>query len=103
ATREASAAELELLDTADVDLRSLAARRSSAASALAAAAAGLSAKRRAGVDRLARGVNRLLPQLGLPGGKLLVALAPLAEPAAQGQEGVHFDVQLNVGLEAKPV
>ena len=59
---ETPAAELDLLDTADVDLRSLAARRSSAESALAAAAAALSAKRRGGVDRLARGVNRLLPQ-----------------------------------------
>src|SRR4051794_31847383 len=77
ATRDASAAELELLDTADVDLRALAARRSSAESAFAATAAGLSSNRRGGVDRLARGVNRLLPQLGLPGGKLLVALTPL--------------------------
>jgi DNA repair protein RecN (Recombination protein N) len=103
ATRDASAAELDLLDTADVDLRALAARRSSAESALAAAAVALTAMRRAGVDRLARGVNRLLPQLGLPGGKLIVSLAHLPEPAAHGQETVHFDVQLNVGLEAKPL
>jgi DNA repair protein RecN (Recombination protein N) len=103
ATRDASAAELDLLDTADVDLRALAARRAAAESALAAAAAALSAKRRSGVERLARGVNRLLPQLGLPGGKLVVSLAPLPEVGAHGQETVHFDVQLNVGLEAKPL
>ena len=98
-----SAAELDLLDTADVDLRALGARRAGAESALRAAADALSAKRADAADRLARGVNRLLPQLGLPGGKLLVSLAPLAEPAAHGQESVHFDVQLNVGLEAKPL
>ena len=103
ATRDASAAELELLDTADVDLRALAARRSSAESALAAAADALSAKRRSGVERLARGVNRLLPQLGLPGGKLVVSLTPLPEAAPHGQETAHFDVQLNLGLEAKPL
>jgi DNA repair protein RecN (Recombination protein N) len=32
-----------------------------------------------------------------------VTLTPLAEPAADGQESVQFDVQLNVGLEAKPL
>jgi DNA repair protein RecN (Recombination protein N) len=103
ATRAESAAELDLLDTADVDLRALAARRSATESALRAAAATLSARRAEGADRLARGVNRLLPRLGLPGGKLLVTLTPVAEPAADGQESVQFDVQLNVGLEAKPL
>jgi DNA repair protein RecN (Recombination protein N) len=103
AARNQSAAELDLLDTADVDLRALAARRAAAESALRAAAGTLSAKRADAADRLARGVNRLLPRLGLPGGKLLVSLAALAEPAAHGLESVQFDVQLNAGLEAKPL
>ncbi len=103
ATRDGSAAELDLLDTADVDLRALGTRRAAAETALGAAADVLSAKRADAADRLARGVNRLLPQLGLPGGKLLVSLARLPEPASHGQESVHFDVQLNVGLEAKPL
>jgi DNA repair protein RecN (Recombination protein N) len=103
ATRDASAAELELLDTADVDLRALAARRTAAEAALRAAAGALGSKRTEASDRLARGVNRLLPRLGLPGGKLIVRLTPLAEPASHGQEAVHFDVQLNVGLEPKPL
>jgi DNA repair protein RecN (Recombination protein N) len=103
ATRDASAAELDLLDTADVDLRALAARRATAGAALDGAAAGLTEARQGGMDRLARGVNRLLPQLGLPGGRLLVALAPLAEPGVHGRETVQFEVQLNVGLEAKPL
>jgi DNA repair protein RecN (Recombination protein N) len=103
ATRDQSAAELDLLDTADVDLRALGARRAAAESGLGVAADALSARRAEAADRLARGVNRLLPQLGLPGGKLLVSLARLPEPASHGQEVVHFDVQLNVGLEAKPL
>jgi DNA repair protein RecN (Recombination protein N) len=103
ATHDQSAAELELLDTADVDLRALAARRAASEGALRAAAHALSERRRDAADRLAWGVNRLLPHLGLPGGKLSVGLAPLSEPGAQGQESVQFDVQLNVGLEAKPL
>jgi DNA repair protein RecN (Recombination protein N) len=103
ATRDQSAAELDLLDTADLDLRALAARRATAEGALRAAADALSERRREAADRLARGVSRLLPNLGLPGGKLSVVLAPLGEPAGQGQESVQFDVQLNVGLEAKPL
>jgi len=103
ATRDGSAAELDLLDTADVDLRALAARRAAAESALRAAADALTGRRTDAADRLTRGVTRLLPQLGLPGGKLLASLAPLAEPAAHGQESVHFDVQLNLGLDAKPL
>ncbi|HET7469768.1 MAG TPA: hypothetical protein VFJ81_08845, partial [Gemmatimonadales bacterium] len=103
ATRAESAAELDLLDTADVDLRAIAARRTGAESALAAAAAALSARRGDAADRLARGVNRLLPALGLPGGRFLVSLTALDAPAAHGQEAVAFDVWLNVGLEAKPL
>jgi DNA repair protein RecN (Recombination protein N) len=103
ATREEAAAELELLDTADTDLRALAARRTAAEGALAQAAAALSAKRQEAADRLARGVNRLLPRLGLPGGKLSVVLTPLAEPGVHGQESVQLNVQLNQGLEARPL
>jgi DNA repair protein RecN (Recombination protein N) len=102
-TRDEAAGELDLLDTADTDLRALAARCSAAESALHAAAAALSVCRREAADRLTRGVNRLLPELGLPGGKLSVSLTPLAQPGAHGQEGVQLNVQLNVGLEAKPL
>ena len=103
ATRDEAASELDLLDTADTDLRALGARRSAAESALKSAADGLSTRRRESADRLARAVNRLLPELGLPGGRLLVALAPLPEPGPHGQESIQVNVQLNVGLEAKPL
>ena len=103
ATRDEAAAELDLLDTADTDLRGLAARRSAAEGSLEHASEALSALRRGAADRLARGVNRLLPQLGLPGGKLSVALIPLPEPGPHGRESVQLNVQLNVGLEAKPL
>jgi DNA repair protein RecN (Recombination protein N) len=103
ATRAQAAEELDLLDTADIDLRALAARRAAAEGALRTAADALSARRREAAERLARGVNRLLPQLGLPGGKLSVEMVSLPEAGAHGQESVQLDVQLNVGLEAKPL
>ena len=103
ATRDQAASELELLDTADTDLRALAARRSAAEGALQQASEALSGLRRTAADRLARGVNRILPQLGLPGGKLSVALPALPEPGPHGRESVQLNVQLNVGLEAKPL
>jgi DNA repair protein RecN (Recombination protein N) len=103
ATRNEAAAELDLLDTADTDLRAIAARRTSAQAALEQAAEALSSMRRAAADRLVRGVNRLLPQLGLPGGKLSVVLTPLDEAGANGRESVQLHVQLNVGHEAKPL
>jgi DNA repair protein RecN (Recombination protein N) len=103
ATHDAAAEELDLLETADVDIRSIAARRTVVEAALAAAAESLTAKRGEAAERLVRGVNRLLPKLGIPGGKLHVAFEPLAEPGARGQEDVRFDVQLNVGLDARPL
>lgn len=103
AVRAEGAAELELLDTADTDLRAIGARRNAAEHALRAAADALTAKRRSGADRVARGVGRLLPRLGLPGGKLAVVFTTLPEPSRSGQEGVLFSVQLNVGHEAKPL
>ena len=102
-TRRTAGEELELLDTADTDLRALAARRVAAEAALEAAADALTTKRREGGERLARTVSRLLPDLGLPGGKLGVDLTPLTEPTGHGREAVAFTVRLNVGLEAKPL
>ncbi|HET6798123.1 MAG TPA: DNA repair protein RecN [Gemmatimonadales bacterium] len=103
ATRDEAHAELDLLDTADTDLRALAARRLAAEAALRTAADALSSRRVEAAERLTRGVNRLLPRLGLPGGKLLVELHRLAEPGLRGQESVQFNVQLNQGLDAKPL
>ncbi len=101
--RAQAAAELDVLDTADLDLRALGARRTAAQAALGAVAERLTARRRDAAERLARAVNRWLPRLGLAGGKFGVELAPLAEPLATGAEQVAFTVRLNVGHEARPL
>ncbi len=103
AARTGAASELDLLDTADLDLRQLAARRVTAEAACQAAADALSARRREAGTRLARAVTRLLPDLGLPGGKLEVELAPLGRIDALGQESITFTIRLNAGLEPRPL
>ena len=102
-TRAEAARELDLLDTADLDLRQFGARRVGAEGACRAAAEALGGKRREAAGRLARATTRLLPRLGLVGGKFEVSLAPLDRIEALGQESVQFQVQLNQGLEARPL
>ncbi len=102
-TRRAAGEELDLLDTADFDLRAMAARRAALHLAVVAAAAALTAKRAAAADRLTRGVSKLLPKLGLPGGRLGVEQKPLPEPTRQGAESVQFVVQLNAGMDERPL
>ena len=99
--QQQAAAELELLDTADLDLRQLAARRVAAEGAAEAAANALTTRRTDGAGRLARAVSKLLPGLGLPGGKLDIALEPLGRIEALGQESVTFVVRLNAGMEPR--
>ncbi len=50
-----------------------------------------------------RAVTRLLPRLGLEGGRLAVALEPLERITAQGAESVALMVRLNTGLDARPL
>jgi len=103
ATRDRSAHELDLLDTADLDLRQIAGQREAAAVEFARACTALSAKRRHGAGRLAQAVNEILPALGMPGGRFEANLSLLPSPQGGGAEGVVFHVQLNVGMEPRPL
>jgi DNA repair protein RecN (Recombination protein N) len=103
ATRDRSARELDLLDTADLDLRQIAEQRATAADEFTRACAALSGKRAAGAERLEKAVDDLLPALGMPGGEFAVRLQPRTTHHAHGAEDVSFDVALNVGMEARPL
>jgi DNA repair protein RecN (Recombination protein N) len=98
--REAKA-ELDLIDTASLDLRALDERVRAAEEALARAAQALTRKRTAAARALAAAVEQRLPDLGMPDGKFLVQLTPRAAPAATGAEEVEFRVALNVGHDAR--
>src|SRR5258705_1342708 len=67
AARDTAARELELLDTADLDLRNIAADREQSAAEFKRATEALSAKRVAGGKKLAPAANKVLATLGLGG------------------------------------
>lgn len=99
----AAKAELEVLDTAALDLKGLAERERAARAQLDAQAARLTRLRRRAATRLAGEVDALLPGLGLPDGRFLVDLHPLDDVGATGAEAVAFHVALNVGLDPRPL
>src|SRR5256885_12082693 len=103
AARDSAARELELLDTADLDLRTIADERAKAAAEFARATAALTTKRTAGAKKLARAVNKILPALGMPGGRFGANLSPLPSPTVSGAETVTFEVELNPGLGRRPL
>ncbi|MFI5310549.1 MAG: DNA repair protein RecN [Gemmatimonadales bacterium] len=102
-TGRAARAELDLLDTATLDLRSLEERAQAAERALGAAARALSAKRTSAAAKLAKAVEARLPELGMSDGRFFVELRERAELGATGAEDVEYRVALNVGHEARPL
>src|SRR5467141_2563916 len=96
-------AELELLDTADLDLRNIATDRAKAAEEFSRACTALTEKRTAGAKKLARAINKILPALGMPGGRFGANLSPLPSPTRSGAETVTFEVELNPGLGQRPL
>src|SRR5574341_288926 len=103
ATRDASARELDLLDSADFDLRTLSEQRGAAAADFTRACAALSAKRAVGAAKLGQAVNQLLPMLGLPGGRFDVDRSPLPAPRGDGAETIAFRIRVNQGLDPRPL
>ena len=103
AARDTAARELELLDTADLDLRNIAADREKAADEFNRATGALTTKRTAGAKKLARTINKLLPALGMEGGRFSAELLPRTTHHAHGAEDVVFQVKLNEGLESRPL
>ena len=95
--------ELDLLDTAGLDLRALQARETEAAAALAGRAKSLSAKRRDGARRLAAAVDAILPELGMPDGRFQVQIVGVDPVGPNGAEDVEFRVALNVGHDMRPL
>ncbi|MFN0098895.1 MAG: DNA repair protein RecN [Gemmatimonadaceae bacterium] len=96
-------AELDLLDTAGLDLRGLESRVQAAESEYRDCAAKLSAKRAKAAKALAGAVEKRLPDLGMPDGRFLVQLTTRTEASSQGAEEVEFRVALNLGHEARPL
>jgi DNA repair protein RecN (Recombination protein N) len=93
--------ELELVDSAGIDLRQLQAREAELRGRLESLAAQLTARRSEAAAHLGAAVDENLPPLGMPDGRFTVRLVPTPEITAGGAETVEFCVALNVGHEAR--
>ncbi|HVX39860.1 MAG TPA: DNA repair protein RecN [Gemmatimonadaceae bacterium] len=98
---EEARAELELVDSAGLDIRQLETGERQARERLNDAANALTELRRTGAERLGRAVDEVLPELGMPDGRFSVSLRPCEEIGAAGAEDVEFCVALNVGHEPR--
>ena len=95
--------ELDLLDTAAIDLRGLEAREATATRDLETRAKTLTARRQEAARGLAHAVGEILPQVGMTDGRFFVELVRLDAIGAYGAEDVEFRVALNVGHDARPL
>ncbi len=100
-TAHRARAELDLVDSAAFDIRQLHEREKAASDRVAEVAATLTGLRTAAADRLARAVDQVLPDLGIPDGRFTAALLPRADVGAAGAEDIEFRVALNVGHDAR--
>lgn len=100
---ERARAELDLVDTADLDLRQLEHRRRDITERLSEEAARLTARRSDAAVSLAAAVDQLLPELGMADGQAQIVLLTRDEIAASGAEDVEFRVALNKGHHARPL
>jgi DNA repair protein RecN (Recombination protein N) len=101
ATGERTRSELDLVDSAAIDLRQLQLREKDARARLTALAADLTKRRAEGAAKLGTAVDQNLPALGMPDGRFTVRLVPLADVTSAGAEAVEFCVALNIGHEAR--
>jgi len=94
-------AELDLVDSAGLDIKQLENREREARADLIEKTKRLTALRVAAAERLARAVDETLPDLGMADGHFAVSLNPVGEISAAGAEDVEFCVALNVGHEPR--
>jgi DNA repair protein RecN (Recombination protein N) len=102
-TAEEARAELAAIDGADWEIEALRRRRTEVESDLASSAAALTDSRRAAAGRLEAEVDRILPELGMEGGRFQIALVSLPSTGPHGNEEVEFRVALNRGFDPKPI
>jgi DNA repair protein RecN (Recombination protein N) len=95
--------ELELLDTAGLDIRGLKERESAADMRLKEYAVHLTSKRSDAARRLAAAIEQVFPELGMPDGKFAASLVQLESIGPGGAEDVEFRVALNVGHDMRPL
>jgi DNA repair protein RecN (Recombination protein N) len=102
-TLESARNELALLDDSSWEAAELEKKRASAEAELRRLAGLLTDRRAAAMEQLSREVDRILPELGMEGGRFEVVRVPLRTIGSHGAEEVEFRVSLNRGFEPKPL
>ncbi|MFN8572636.1 MAG: DNA repair protein RecN [Gemmatimonadaceae bacterium] len=102
-TLRSSRSELDLVDSATIDLRTLADEETKAKTALAKVAGELTTARKKGAAGLSRDVSKTLPGLGMDDGHFEVTLSPTTTIEPTGAEVIEFRVTLNIGHESRPL
>ncbi len=102
-TARAARSELDLVDSGALDLRQLEQRRLELQHSLTSAASELSLLRRDAAARLAAEVDKVLPELGMPDGHLVVSVRARAEIGAVGAEDIELRIALNRGHDSRPL
>ena len=93
--------ELDLVDSAGLDLRQLETHERDAKTRLEERAAVLTELRRKAAKRMAASVDQVFPDLGMPDGHFVVRLTSNTEISLNGAEDVEFRVSLNIGHEER--
>jgi DNA repair protein RecN (Recombination protein N) len=96
-------AELDALESSELDREAIEREIADAQRALDAAAVRLTAARRKGAKRLASAIAAVLPDLGMTGAQFRIELSPLEVAGAHGAEDVEFLIAVNAGFEPKPL
>jgi DNA repair protein RecN (Recombination protein N) len=102
ALAEQTGARLEML-AAGADAGKLATEEAEARRALLALARELSAKRKLAAAELGHGVTAVMKRLAMAGGRVEIALVPVAEPASFGLETVLLQVATHAKQAAGPM
>ena len=96
-------AELDSIETSEGEIDRLESETRHLKEALVALALELTEARRQAAALLEQKVTEQLPDLGMPGGRFCVELAPLDEPGPDGAETIRFLVSLNPGFDPAPL
>ena len=100
-TRRRIEGELAELETASFDLQDLEREIGETRLAFEESVAQLSGIRGRTASELAGQVEKLLPELGMPGARFRIGLAPLPGAGAGGGERIEFRASLNPGFEPR--
>jgi DNA repair protein RecN (Recombination protein N) len=103
ATGQNARAELDLVDSAGLDIQQLQERETNAYEHLKRVAAKLTTIRTTAARKIAKAVDAILPELGMEGGRFLVVLVPRSDIGPTGAEDIEFRVALNVGYDPRPL